>query len=219
MQQLASAVEYLHSKQIVHRDLKPENCGFAIDGTLKVFDFDVARYLPTTTHGNNPGRADNDDGTVFLMSAKVGSPRYMAPEVARGVPYNHKVDVYAFGLMFHEVLTLEKPYEFISSEEHDQQVVHRHARPAIPSWLPVSTRRLIAACWSPTIGRRPDMTTVRAVLKRGVSNIVHAYATGTTKLGWNRRRGHAFTRGPVGRRDVVHPVVSSTTRIEVIATA
>ena len=46
--QLADAVTYLHSQGILHRDLKPDNIGFDAHGTLKVFDFDVSRRVPSS---------------------------------------------------------------------------------------------------------------------------------------------------------------------------
>lgn len=67
LQVLAKTVVYLHSQNILHRDLKPDNIGFDASGTLKVFDFDVARLLPST-HSSNPQ-------ATFKMTKRVGSPR------------------------------------------------------------------------------------------------------------------------------------------------
>jgi serine/threonine protein kinase len=149
--------------------LKPENSGF-VDNTLKIFDFDVARVMPEA----------DDDSLVFRMTKNVGSPRYMSPECALGHAYNETSDVYAFGLMLHELITLEKPYDFISNEDHDRMVFHQHIRPGIPSWIPASTKRLIENCWSCTVGRRPKMNDVCSSLQKEAPLIIEAYTKNAT---------------------------------------
>jgi len=104
---LADALLYCHSQaipesMIVHRDLKPDNIVFTSDGLLKLIDFGLAIKVENASHSS-------DD--VYEMSGKTGSYRYMSPEVARELPYNHKADVYSFGLMLWVLFTKEKPYE------------------------------------------------------------------------------------------------------------
>jgi len=98
---LARGLEHLHTYHVLHRDLKPGNIGFDAAGTLKIFDFDLARVLP---------KSDDQDET-FQLTAKVGSPRYMAPEVVNGESYNLKADVYSFGLLAYQILTGKTPFK------------------------------------------------------------------------------------------------------------
>ena len=105
---LCNAVSYLHSQKVVHRDLKPDNVGFDRSGRLKVFDFDVARVLPEAVKKDD--RDTGSENAVFRLTKKVGSPRYMSPEVALGESYNEKTDVYALGLLAYEVLSLKRPF-------------------------------------------------------------------------------------------------------------
>ena len=64
--------------------------GFTLDGTVKLFDFGLARILENTSVSDE----------VYEMSGETGSLRYMAPEVADCQPYNQKADVYSFGKLF-----------------------------------------------------------------------------------------------------------------------
>merc|ERR1712176_864085 len=166
-QQLADAIAYLHSQNVLHRDLKPDNIGFDIHGDLKVFDFDIARVCPTSEDTGGIGIStrrlsrDSKEDETFLMTQKVGSPRYMSPECARREPYNLKADVYSFAVLAHQILTLQKPYDDITDEDHDELVFFKGVRPFIPAGLPTTTKDLLAKSWSHTISDRPNMETIR----------------------------------------------------------
>merc|ERR1712232_1056465 len=174
--QLADAVAYLHKQNVVHRDLKPDNIGFDKHGTLKVFDFDIARFAPGSTW--TPGGSVDDinmynkENETFHMSQKVGSPRYMSPECARKEPYNLKTDVYSYGLLFHQIVTLEKPYDDILADDHNKFVFYKHVRPYIPEELPKKTKQLLFQSWARTISMRPSMKIICQVLKEQRAKIV-----------------------------------------------
>lgn len=72
--EIADTMEYLHSRRIIYRDLKPDNVGFDKNGTLKLFDFGLARELKPA-EGRPDGR--------YQMTGNTGSRRYMAPEGKR----------------------------------------------------------------------------------------------------------------------------------------
>ncbi|VEU44778.1 unnamed protein product [Pseudo-nitzschia multistriata] len=186
--QLADALAYLHSKNVMHRDLKPDNIGFDADGILKVFDFDIARVVPTSKLREDDFCGEDDsevfatsscslrptkaEDEVFRMTQKVGSPRYMSPECANREAYNLKADVYSYALLAHQILTLQKPYDDITDEDHDEMVFCRGVRPFVPLGLPSRVRELLSNAWSPTISHRPTMEVVRSVLASERSDVL-----------------------------------------------
>merc|ERR1712183_387334 len=102
----------------------------------------------------------------------VGSPRYMSPECARMEQYNLKTDVYTYGLLLHQIVTLEKPYDDISYDDHDEFVFEKNFRPCIPEELPNKTKQLLFHSWARTISVRPSMNIMCQVLKEKRAEIV-----------------------------------------------
>ncbi|WP_337176373.1 redoxin domain-containing protein [Paludisphaera sp.] len=99
--QIVGGIGAAHDAGIVHGDLKPENIMIADDGLVKVLDFGLARRLnrvdlvPVDETGEL-GVAENGGGLF-------GTPRYLAPEQTRGEPATLASDVFALGLVFHEM--------------------------------------------------------------------------------------------------------------------
>lgn len=93
---VADALAYAHAQGIVHRDIKPDNVKADGSGIFKIMDFGIARVL---------GEAS------FTMTGMVlGTPYYMAPEQALGQPVDPRTDIYAFGVMLYELVTLRVPF-------------------------------------------------------------------------------------------------------------
>ena len=102
--EIAQGLAAAHEKQIVHRDLKPENVFLAADGRVKILDFGLAKTLdhnpsgaasdatsaPTQLQGTNPG-------TVM------GTVGYMAPEQVKGLPADHRADIFSLGCVLYEM--------------------------------------------------------------------------------------------------------------------
>ncbi len=99
--QIASALSYAHKHHVVHRDIKPQNILVAVDGTVKVTDFGIARAASSSTYA-----AD-----VNAM----GSIHYFSPEQARGGFVNEKSDIYSLGITMYEMATGRVPFDASSS--------------------------------------------------------------------------------------------------------
>ena len=106
--QISAALVYLHGKNVIFRDLKPDNVGFDVRGDVKIFDFGLACVMPS----NGDPYEDK-----FEMSG-AGSPRYMAPEVLVDEPYyNLKADVYTYGIVLWQMLSLQVPFLEIKKKD------------------------------------------------------------------------------------------------------
>lgn len=99
MAQVCRAVAHAHEQGVLHRDLKPENVLVNEGGRPTVLDFGVARIVAS------------DDTRLDLTATGqiIGTLAYMAPEQARGAPFEAACDQFALGAMLHELVTGELP--------------------------------------------------------------------------------------------------------------
>jgi len=98
MTQIASGLAHAHAHGIVHRDVKPANIMLLPDGTVKIMDFGIALVSQDTQNRLTP------------RGAVIGTFRYMAPEQFRGFQQDARGDIFAYGLMFYELLSGIHPF-------------------------------------------------------------------------------------------------------------
>lgn len=100
IQSICAALEYAHSKGVVHRDIKPENILLGEDGTVKVADFGIAKIIDDAIRSP----------TLTATRQVLGSLNYLAPEhLEAPSEVDHRVDLYALGVVFYELLTGQLP--------------------------------------------------------------------------------------------------------------
>lgn len=152
---IADALDYLHSRGVIFRDLKPDNVGFDHFGTLKLFDFGLARELK---------ESERDENGLYKMTGFTGAIRYMAPEVGMKQPYNLKADVYSWSMLMWYFLELEPPLGVYTPEMFRDRVFKKGTRPAIMSDWPDLMPKLLKKCWSGKISNRPTFSEIKDVL-------------------------------------------------------
>ena len=159
--QMASALHAAHASGVVHRDLKPENVFLCqVEGEqlphVKILDFGISRILSAHT-------SLTQEGTIF------GTPQYMAPEQAQGLPAEAAADQYAVGVMVYEMLAARPAYEGTTPVQVLYQVVHEPVTPltTLVHGLPegVYTTLARAMCKDPA-QRFPDVSTFAQELAR-----------------------------------------------------
>jgi serine/threonine protein kinase len=98
--QICRGVAFLHSKNVVHRDLKPDNVLIDSAGRAKLCDFGLSRLMISSGSGQNNQEAAKRS---MMMTTAVGTPAYMAPELAStdalSANFSMAIDIYAFGIL------------------------------------------------------------------------------------------------------------------------
>jgi Tol biopolymer transport system component len=143
--QIGRGLAAAHERGVVHRDLKPENLFVTRDGRVKILDFGIAKPISTAdsaTHVDGPAA----DGTT--PGAVMGTLGYMSPEQARGLPADHRTDLFAFGAVLYEMLAGRRAFSgmtaadtltaILREEPPDLGEMDRH--------IPPSLQRIVRHC-------------------------------------------------------------------------
>ena len=129
--QTCRALAYIHSREVVHFDLKPANVLVTRDGAVKVLDFGIA------------GTRAMEGGTHAM-----GTPSYMAPEMAQGDALDHRADLYCLGIMAYQLLCRRLPFHadtligLLFHHCYTPIEFDEDARARVPTWLRAVVERL-----------------------------------------------------------------------------
>ncbi len=136
--QIASALDHAHRRGVIHRDLKASNVALTSDGEVKVLDFGLSRRV-------GPAAADASPASILTDASVAGTLTHIAPEVLHGQPVDARSDLWALGVMLHEMVSGVVPFSGTTPFETADAILHAAPRP-LPSTVGPGLRRVIDRC-------------------------------------------------------------------------
>ncbi len=212
LRDVASALTYAHAQGVIHRDIKPDNVLLSV-GSAIVADFGVAKALSESVSAG-------DQSHLTSLGIALGTPAYMAPEQASADPaMDHRVDIYAFGVMAYEMLTGRPPFigrspqALFAAHVNEPPVAVQALRPSVPPALAA----LVMRCLEKHAADRPTQA----------DDLLHALDAMSTPSGGTlpttelpaRRSSHQTTVPTVPVRRSPWPPVAAAAAVAAIAIA
>jgi serine/threonine-protein kinase len=173
--QAATALEAAHQGGVIHRDVKPANILITPDGTAKLTDFGIARLV--------------DNAPLTQTGQVLGTAQYLSPEQAVGHGATVASDLYALGVVGHEMLTGQRPFDrdtvVATALAHVNQPL-----PELPESVPIGIRNVITAALAKDPADRPSSAAAMAhalgmpdaAFVSGAATATTAFAAPTTVL-------------------------------------
>jgi hypothetical protein len=140
VQQLASALDTAHQHGLIHRDVKPSNVFIGPRDHVTLTDFGIVKAMSATR--------------LTRTGMLVGTPEYMSPEQAEGLPLDWRSDLYSLGVVVYEMLTGQAPF----SAPTPNAVLYAHVNkpPALLSQLNPVIPKPVEAVVLRALAKRPD---------------------------------------------------------------
>jgi serine/threonine protein kinase len=173
IRQSAAGLAAAHRNDIVHRDVKPQNLLITPDGTVKVTDFGIARFLTDTTT------------TLTANGQVLGTSYFLAPERAQGLPAGKASDVYALGCVLYQLVTGHPPFQ----GDQPAGVMYQHVTtaPTPPSDLRPQLAGEFERLLMSMLAKDPADRPTAAQIAAGTA-IQPAVADGSPTRRWSRRK-------------------------------
>ncbi|MFG2959785.1 protein kinase [Streptomyces sp. NPDC048291] len=170
--QIAQALGAAHRHGVIHRDIKPANVLLTPEGTVKVLDFGVAKFI-----GESLGVHE-----LTVTGALLGSPPYMSPEQALGTrEIDHRSDLYSLGCLLYHAVTGRPP--FIADHPLSVLRMHMDEVPAPPRTLVPNLPEALGTLLTSLLAKRPeDRPQTAAAVHDALSTLLYEHAVATPDL-------------------------------------
>jgi serine/threonine-protein kinase len=148
MWKVTNALHYAHVRGVVHRDIKPANIFITDQNQPKLVDFGIAKSP------NRIMEEDSEEEYTLFRNNLLGTPSYMAPEQAMGLPADARSDIYSAGVVMYELLTGTRPFDISDSVKLLEQIARRNPPEphAVDANIPKSLSDIVVKAMS----KRPE---------------------------------------------------------------
>jgi serine/threonine protein kinase len=142
MRDITTGLTGIHQLHIVHRDIKSLNV--LLDENMRAFicDFGSARYCEQEIY-----KSPHPDA--------IGTTGWIAPECYKEKVYSNKSDIYSLGTVFWEIVSRQKPFDYLSESNVEKMVAEQNVTETIPANCPPKLSKLIRWCWQKNANDRP----------------------------------------------------------------
>ena len=204
--QVCQAIDYAHARGVIHRDLKPANIMVGDFGEVLVMDWGVAKLMepsatrpatvttsvdegsiPDVERGDRISSAPRPGVTSVRAASKawqtqdgtvIGTPEYMSPEQAQGLPVDGRADIYALGVILYEILCGQVPFEHEDPRVTRARVISE--APPSPSKIQQATPAALEALTLRVLVKDPAERTltipqIRAYVQNYVEGVARQY--------------------------------------------
>jgi serine/threonine protein kinase/Tol biopolymer transport system component len=145
--QMALGLAAAHEKGIVHRDLKPNNVFVTRDERIKILDFGLAKA--SAADWNHPSATHSPTVSGYTEPGKIlGTVGYMSPEQVRGLPLDHRSDIFSFGSVLYEMVAGRRPFQHETAAETMTAILKEEpfAADGHDPWVPPSLSPILRHC-------------------------------------------------------------------------
>jgi len=180
--EIADALAHAHRHGVVHRDLKSANVVITPEGRAKVLDFGLAKRVNGGPETETVAQVTTQPGVV------VGTPAYMAPEVLAGAAVDSRSDVWALGVVLHEMAAGDRPFAGNTTAALASAIMRDPPR-ELPPATSAAFRGIVHRCLAKEPGQRyQSASEVRSALETvgasGPSVVVPTRPAGPKRLAW-----------------------------------
>ncbi len=149
---IAEALTAAHERGVVHRDLKPANVMLSREGRVKVLDFGLAKLADAdaavVADAAHAAQAATLAAPLSSDGVIMGTAPYMSPEQLRGEPVDARTDLFALGILLHELATGRRPFQGKSTAELSSAILRDPPPPlgTLRPDLPADLERIVRRC-------------------------------------------------------------------------